>query len=348
MSGKNLIGLDIGSYYTKIVELSNKKGVISVEKAIKERTPDIISQEENFDVEVMSEFIGSLFSQYKIKNRNVAVALNSSFVITKTINMPLVVDDEIEQAVMWEAEQYAPFGMDQVNVSYQVMDKDSEKNEMKILVVLTKKDIVNSYIDSLKKARIKLKIVDVDVFAMTNALLQNEVDIKAKHNMLVDLGYSSTKVIFVNNGVPEFSRYIEFGFKSILEEASSTFDIPVNDVATTIENLDKTEESKKDSLLSFIVDKTSVLYSQLQNSISFYENNVLNVSEDIENIVFSGAIGVLFEYLKDDAPTKFMNKNVIRLNPFNIFSIKDSTNRDTNSAVGSLYSIAVGLAVRGL
>ncbi len=348
MFGKSLIGLDIGSYYTKIVELSNKKGVVSVEKAIKERTPDIISQEENFDIDVMSEFIGSLFSQYRIKNKNVAIALNSSFVITKTINMPLVVDDEIEQAVMWEAEQYAPFGMDQVNVSYQVMNKDNEKNEMKILVVLTKKDIVNSYIDSLKKARIKLKIVDVDVFAMTNALFQNNIDIKAKHNMLVDVGYNSTKIIFVNNEIPEFSRYIEFGFKSILEEASNTFDIPTNEVAMSIENLEKIEESKKDSLLSFIIDKTSILYSQLQNSISFYENNVLNLSEDIDNIIFSGALGALFEYLKDDAPTKLMNKNVVRLNPFNIFSIKDSTNRDINSSVSSLYSIAVGLAVRGL
>ncbi len=139
MAKKNLVGLDIGSYYTKVVELDNKKGVPIVKRVVRERTPDLISSQEEIDIDVMSEFLNSLFSQYKIKNRNAALALNSSYVITKTVSMPLVVDEEIEQAVMWEAEQYAPFGMEQVNVSYQIMEKDKEKNEMTVLIVLKKK-----------------------------------------------------------------------------------------------------------------------------------------------------------------------------------------------------------------
>ncbi len=344
MAKKSLVGLDIGSYYTKIVELSDKKGVNIINKAIKERTPELILKQEEIDVDVMSEFLNSLFSQYKIRNRNVAMALNSSFVITKTVSMPLVVDDEIEQAVMWEAEQYAPFGMEQVNVSYQIMEKDKEKNEMTVLIVLTKKDIVESYVAALKKAKLHVKIVDVDVFALSNAFFKNKVDIKNKHNMLVDVGHHSTKIVFLKNEIPTFSRYVEFGFGSLIEDASKTFGTTEGEINLILEGTK--DESKKDSLIAFVNDKIGRLYTQLLNSISFYENNVLNVYEDIDYIVFSGVFGVLFDYLKSGMPEELLNKNIMRFNPFSAFSAEGNINEDLSSPLSSFYSVAVGLAVR--
>ena len=346
MAKKNLVGLDIGRYYTKIVELDSKKGVPVVKKAVRERTPDLISSQEEIDIDVMSEFLNSLFSQYKIKNRNVAFALNSSYVITKTVSMPLVVDEEIEQAVMWEAEQYAPFGMEQVNVSYQIMEKDKEKNEMTVLIVLTKKDIVESFVSALKKAKIHIKILDVDVFALSNAFFKNESDMKSKHNMLVDVGHHSTKIVFLKNEVPTFSRYVEFGFGSLIEDAAKTFGASESEISLILET--SKDEAKKESLIAFINDKIARLYSQLQNSISFYENNVLNAYEDIDNIVFSGVFGVLFDYLKPGIPAELSSKNIVRFNPFGAFSFEGSVSDDLSGSLSSFYGVAVGLAVREL
>ena len=346
MSKKNLVGLDIGSYYTKIVELEERKGVVVIKKAIKERTPDLITNPEEMDIDVMAEFLSSVFSQYKIKNKNAALALNSSFVITKTVNMPLVVDEEIEQAVMWEAEQYAPFGIEQVNVSYQIMNRDSEKNEMTVLIVLTKREIVNSYLNAVKKAKLNIRILDVDVFAMANAFSKNQTELDKKHNMIVDVGYNSTKIVFLKSGVPTFSRYVEFGFKSIIDDASAAFNMPSGEIEMLIES--SSSDSKRDSIIAFINDKTERLYSQLQNSINFYESNVLDNYDDIDNIVFSGAFGVMFDYLKDSIPAELINKNVIRFNPFAVFSSQENIFEDVGLSTNSLYSIAVGLAVRGL
>ncbi len=346
MVKKNLTGLDIGSYYTKIVELEDKKGVVRVKTALKERTPELLVGQEEIDMDVMAEFLKSIFSQYKIKNKNVALALNSSFVITKTVSMPLVVDEEIQQAVMWEAEQYAPFGMDQVNVSYQIMNKNVEKNEMTVLIVLTKKAIVESYVMALKKAKLNVKIIDVDIFAASNALLENEIEMKDKHNMLVDVGYSSTKIVFLKKEIPVFSRYVEFGFQTILEDASKTFDLNEREINFILAG--SKSNDKKDSLIAFMNDKTVRLYSQLQNSISFYENTVLSVYENIDNIIFSGAFGVMFDYLKASIPEELSSKNVARLNPFGVFLTQGNGYEDIASSLNSLYAVAVGLAVRGL
>ena len=348
MSKKGLVGLDIGGCYTKVVEIKEKKGVASVENVAKEKTPDGFFVQEKIDIDVASEFLKSVFSANKIKNKNVAVALNSSFVITKTIVMPLVVDEEIDQAVMWEAEQYAPFGMDQVNVSYQVMNKDANKNEMTVLIVLTKKEIVESYKEAFKKAKLNIEVLDVDIFALSNAFFKNEYEESSKHNMLIDVGYNSTKLVFVKNEIPTFSRYVDFGFKYIIEEAASVFSASQEEAANMFENLSKVEDSKKEALISFMQDKTSKLYIQIKNSIGFYEANVLTAYDELDNIVLSGAIGVMFEYLKNTMPEEMIKRNIVRMKPFNVFVVNDTGLEDVASSVSSLYSLAVGLAVRGL
>jgi type IV pilus assembly protein PilM len=345
---KGLIGLDIGSYYTKVVEIREKKGIANIESIAKTRTPDGLFVQEKLDEDIAAEFLQSFFSENKIKNKNVAVALNSSFVITKTITMPLVVDEEIEQAVMWEAEQYAPFGMDQVNVSYQVMNKNTDKNEMTVLLVLTKKEIVNSYKEAFSKAKLNIEILDVDIFALANCFFRNEYELSSKHNMLIDVGYNSTKLIFTKNEIPTFSRYVDFGFKYILEEAASIFSVSMEEAGNMFENMNSIEDDKKDTLISFVQDKTAKLYVQLQNSIGFYEANVLNSYDELDNIVFSGVLGVMFDYLKNNMPEDILNKNVMRIKPFSVFVTNSSGIEDISSSINSLYSIAVGLAVRGL
>ncbi len=346
MGKKNLVGVDIGSYYTKIVELEEKGDVLAIKKIVKERTPENIFDKEELDKDILSEFLKTIFSDYKIKNRNVAVALSSSFIITKTVSMPLVVDEEIEQAVMWEAEQYAPFGIDQVNVSYQILKKDKEKNEMIILIVLVRKDIVESYADALSKARLKVRVVDVDVFAMANAFFENEPDIKRSHSLLVDVGHNSTKLIFIRDEIPTFSRYVEFGFGPLLEEASETLEIPLNEVVRVIEDLSHIDQERSAPVVAFLKDKLNRLYAQIESSVSFYQTNVLDVEDDITNILFSGALGALFPYIQDGMPEYMIEKNTKRLNPFGAFVAEGIESKDVASESSSLYSVALGLAVR--
>jgi type IV pilus assembly protein PilM len=238
--------------------------------------------------------------------------------------------------------------MDQVNVSYQVMNKNTDKNEMTVLLVLTKKEIVNSYKEAFKKAKLNIEILDVDIFALANCFFRNEYELSSKHNMLIDVGYNSTKLIFTKNEMPTFSRYVDFGFKYILEEAASIFSVSMEEAGNMFENMNSVEDDKKDTLISFVQDKTAKLYIQLQNSIGFYEANVLNSYDELDNIVFSGVLGVMFDYLKNNMPEDILNKNVMRIKPFSVFVTNSSGIEDISSSINSLYSIAVGLAVRGL
>ncbi len=347
MFGKvGLVGVDVGHYYTKVVEFERKKGVVSLVKVFKERTPEGVLSADGCDEVVLSEFLRSVFSEHKVKNRNVAFSINSSFVITKTLKMPLVVDEEIEQAVMWEAEQYAPVGIEEVNVSYQVLGKDENKKEMVILIAITKKGIIESYKSAFKRAKLKLEIVDVDVFSAANVYLFSKPKSIDKHNLIVDLGHSSTKLVFLKRGIPTFARYMDFNFSNILDEAEDVFNIQKEDV----ESILKSEESeKKGGFIAFLNEKLFTLYTQIKNSITFYNTSIVDIEEPIDNVVFTGVLGVLYGYLSIERAKDILNSEIIHFDPFE-FASKDSVDNldEVLRGTSSLYCVASGLSLRGV
>ncbi len=347
MFGKTgLVGVDVGHYYTKIVEFERKKGVISLVKVFKERTPEGVLSADGCDEVVLSEFLRSIFSEHKVKNRSVAFGINSSFVITKTLKMPLVVDEEIEQAVMWEAEQYAPVGIEEVNVSYQVLGKDENKKEMVILIAVTKRGIIESYKAAFKRAKLRLEIVDVDVFSASNAFLFSQPKALEKHNLIVDLGYLSTKLVFLKKGTPTFTRYMDFNFSHILKEAEDVFNIKEEEIELV---LGREQSEKKESLVNFLNEKLFVLYTQIRNSITFYNTSIMDIEEPIDSIVFTGVLGVLYENLNIERIRDILNSEITYFSPFD-FATKDNIENidEVSKGVSSLYCVASGLSLRGV
>ncbi|WP_022669684.1 type IV pilus biogenesis protein PilM [Hippea alviniae] len=348
LSKSGVVGVDIGHYYTKVVNVIDKKGVLVLKQAFRELTPQDVITSEGVDDVVLGDFLRSIFSQHGLKSKNVSVALNSSFVITKTLSIPLVADEEIEQAVMWEAEQYAPVSMEDVNVSYQILDKNEDKNEMTVLLALTKKEIVDSYIKAFSRAKLKVSTVDVDVFAIYNSFEANNKEALNKHLLFVDMGYSSTKLIFVKKGIPIFTRYMDFNFSSLIEDAVGILSLKKEEISILLER--KHNDEKKESLLNFLNDKLISLFTQIQNSMTFYLSNILNVEEPVEEVVLTGILGALYESLNIDMMREFFKSDISRYNPFDVVSKDESGEaiEETTPDVSPFYCIASGLALRSI
>ncbi len=347
MAGKGLVGVDIGHYNTKVVHFENKKGIVTLKNIFKERTPEGIIGPDGCDEIILGEFLKSIFSEHKVKSKNVAFGLNSSYVISKTLKMPLVVDEEIEQAIMWEAEQYAPVGMDKVNVSYQVFEKDKEKNEMTVLIAITKKNIVESYRSAFKRAKLKLEVVDVDLFAAANIFMFSNSDKADKHVLIADLGYSSAKLVFIKNKRPMFTRYMDFSFSGILRGVIDTFSVGEDEVEYLLES--KEESEKKTSIINYINEKIRDLYIQIQNSITFYYSNILDIQQPLDYIVFTGVLGLLYDYVDIEYLRNMIKSDIVQFNPFDFVSKEEAKDlEEITNGKSALYTIASGLSLRGI
>src|SRR6266704_3260097 len=123
--GKLALGLDIGSSSVKLVQLKEaKRGYILDAFGVAPLPPEAIVDGALMNSTAIVEAIRQLVSQYKLKNREVAIGVSGHSVIIKKISMPRMSQEELEESIQWEAEQYIPF-----DVNY-----DAPRNETVVLV----------------------------------------------------------------------------------------------------------------------------------------------------------------------------------------------------------------------
>src|SRR5258708_9267604 len=108
-------------------------------------------------------------SQYKLKNREVAIGVSGHSVIIKKISMPKMTQEELEESIQWEAEQYIPFDVKDVNIDEQILtppDVDTGTGQMDVLLVAAKKDMINDYTSVVSEAGLSPAVVDAAPLAV--------------------------------------------------------------------------------------------------------------------------------------------------------------------------------------
>src|SRR6266699_2369010 len=212
--GKLALGLDIGSSSVKLVQLKEaKRGYILEAFGVSPLPPEAIVDGALMNSTAIVEAIRQLVSQYKLKNREVAIGVSGHSVIIKKISMPKMTQEELEESIQWEAEQYIPFDVKDVNIDVQILtppDVDTGTGQMDVLVV-AKKDMINDYTSVVSEAGLTPVVVDVDAFAVQNSF---EVNYELPRNetiVLVNAGASVCNINVLANGLTTLPRDVTTG-----------------------------------------------------------------------------------------------------------------------------------------
>src|SRR5207248_1931258 len=146
---KLALGLDIGSSSVKLVQLKEaKRGYILEAFGVATLPPEAIVDGALMNSTAIVEAIRGLVTQYKLKNREAAIGVSGHSVIIKKISMPKMTQEELEESIQWEAEQYIPFDVKDVNIDVQILtppEVDTGTGQMDVLLVAAKKDMINDY-----------------------------------------------------------------------------------------------------------------------------------------------------------------------------------------------------------
>ncbi|SDC00181.1 type IV pilus assembly protein PilM [Desulfurella multipotens] len=330
MASKNLVGLDIGSKFTKIVQLKEKSGVKFLINAQLISTPQDLNMEDSV---AMKDFLSLLATSNNLKNKPIAYALNISECIARYLTIPMVDESEIEQAIMWEAEQYIPFKLDKVNVNYQILNIDQKNKNIKVLIVAAKKEKIEFLKEVFSKAKLKLECVDVDIFSTINTYLENAPE-KNKLVFILNVGAKSTKLALLDSTEPIYFSYIDFSLDSIVLDIASKLSISESESLNMLLSKDKDPH-----LISIIESNLINLQNELSNVLNF--NFSLIADRHIDNFVLAGgacSIDEIATYL-----ATVFNIGVIKLNPFETLTIQDPNFNIDNKY---LFDVALGLALR--
>ena len=134
----HLVGLDIGSRTIKVGELiDTKKGYTLKNFGTIDIPPGSIEEGAVKEPEKVADSIRELFSTFNIKEQNVAISVGGYSVIVKKINVQSMTEEELQETIQFEAEQYIPFDIADVNLDFQILGgSEINPNQMDVLLVV--------------------------------------------------------------------------------------------------------------------------------------------------------------------------------------------------------------------
>ena len=227
---KALVGLDIGSSAVKAVELKPAGKAYKVTAFGSEPIPpDAIVDGAIIDGAAVADAIRRLFDGRHIKTRDVAASLSGNAVIVKKISLPVMTEAELSESIYWEAEQYIPFDIQDVNLDYQILDPGNGaggKGTMDVLLVAAKKEKIADYTGVIAQAGRSAVVVDVDAFALQNAYEVNYGIEPGQVVVLLNAGASATNINILQGDQSIFTRDVSIGGNAYTEALQKELNLP--------------------------------------------------------------------------------------------------------------------------
>jgi type IV pilus assembly protein PilM len=343
---KLAVGLDIGSSGVKLVQLREKKGAFTlVAFGTAPLPPEAIVYGALMNSAAIVTAIQELVAQQKVKTREVAIGVRGHSVIIKKISLPRMTQEELDESIQWEAEQYIPFDVKDVNIDTQILTPAGDAaGQMDVLLVAAKKDMINDYTSVCAEAGLTASVVDVDAFAVQNAYEMSYELSPGDTVVLINVGASVTNINILANGTTTFTRDVTMGGNSFTEEIQKQLNVSYDEAeALKVGGQGETDAVVPQEVERVIQGVAEQLAGEIQRSLDFYAATAAD--NRISRVFLSGGtarIPALFKVIEQRAAVP-----VEVLNPFKAIEI-DSRKFDpmliTQAAASA--AVAVGLALR--
>jgi type IV pilus assembly protein PilM len=283
---KELIGLDIGSSSIKAVEFDwGKKTPKLKHFGMIPLPPEAIVDGAFMDSASIVESIRSLVEGLRIKTKKVAVSISGHSVYIKTINVPTMSEVQLEESIKWEAEQQIPFDIEDVNLDFQILDEQVSPDQMPVLLVAAKKDMINDYTAVIEEAGLQPTIVDVDVFAIENAYNLNFESPEEEVVALVNIGASVMNINILKRGTSAFTRDISIGGRQITEEIQKRLKMTYEE-AESLKVKGRDAGAQNPEVEKIIQGTAEQLATEIRRSLEFFAAS--SSGGEIKKIFLSG------------------------------------------------------------
>jgi type IV pilus assembly protein PilM len=340
---KQVVGCDIGSSAIKIVELKPLKNdeFQLLHAAVAELSPEAIVDGAIMDSSLVVEALSRLISENNIKNPSFGGSLSGHSVIIKKIQLPAMSEGELSESIQWEAEQYIPFDINDVNLDYEVLDEGAGDDTMDVLLVAVKKDRITDYTSVITQAGRDPVLVDVDVFSLQNACEVN-YGLGEETLALVNVGASVMNINVLHSGQSIFWRDVAFGGNQYTEAIQRELNLPRED-AERLKLGERVGEHSLQQVVGVLNSVSEDLAAELQKTIDFF---VATSSVDrLDRVLLAGGSAQILNL--DQVLKERFQVEVEVMNPFrNIRYSESDFDPEWINRHAPAMAIAVGLAVR--
>ena len=216
--GAVALGVDVGTSAIKVAEVRRSgRGIELVRYGIAETPSGAVATGMILDPPSVSGALSTLLRTSGIRRRQVVASVTGPNVFARILRLPPIPEDEVKQAIRWEAERHLPFPVEEAVLDAQVVGEVTEdgQRQLEVLLAAAPEAMALTCIEMLDGAGLRAVAVELSALAMVRALSLRGMPGTVA---MVNLGASTTEVAIVRGGVPQFTRTIAEGFGALLQD----------------------------------------------------------------------------------------------------------------------------------
>jgi type IV pilus assembly protein PilM len=343
---KKLVGLDIGASSLKLAEVLSTANGYVLNRFLQLPLPKgIIVEGILNDPRALSLKIKELFWNSGCRGKGIVASLSGNTVVVKKATFAQMDETELRDLIRDEAGKYLPFdNMDDVNYDFQILgDNEYNPNQMDVIIVAAKKDLIEAYVGAITAAGLNVAIVDVDSFALETMY---EANYEFEDNdivVIVRIGADLTTINVIKGGMSIFTRDFTMGGNSITQGLQEKYGVTFEEAEQIKINGIPGSDQDNLELRNSILDFAEPICSEIERSIDYFRSTF--GGEYIKRIYLSGGssrIPGLAAHLSQK-----LNVDTELINPLlKIGYNKRYIDPKTIESIKPVAAVAIGLGLR--
>jgi type IV pilus assembly protein PilM len=344
---KSLVGLDIGSSSIKLAEvISNSKGHYLNRFSEVSLPKGVIVDGILADAVTLSAKIKEIFKISKCGRKGIVTSLAGNSVIIKKVTLEQMNEEELRDLIRDEAGKYLPFeSMDDVNYDFQILGENNyNPNQMDIIIVAAKKEIINSYLEAATAAGQNVEIIDVAPFVLETLYGANYEFDNEDIVVLINIGASTTGINVVKGGMSVFTRDFALAGNSITESLQEKHKVSFEEAEVLkIEGLPNGSEGENLDLKNSILELAQPICMEIERSIDYFRSTF--GGEDIKKVLLAGGSARIYNLAKH--LSEMLNVKTELIDPFLKISYnKKNIDPKNLESINPVAATAIGLGLR--
>jgi type IV pilus assembly protein PilM len=338
----DFVGLDLGSYEFKAVELKEtKKGqkeLVAYDSA--PAPPHFLTSDSEVDWAAYAKALEKFYTEADFTTRQVVSALPESEAFTRVISVPKMSGKELKTAMQWEAEQYIPIPLEDVSLDYQVIGEAGEADKTDVLLVAAPLTLTKKYLKILGDAGLETIGLETETLATSRSLVGP--DSQRPTTLVANIGAGTTDISIVSGGFIRFTRSISTGGEAFARAVSQELNFEISQAREYMRSYGLEESQLEGKVMKAIKPVFDVVVSEIKRSIAYHATHCKD--DSIKRVIVSGGAADLPGVLVYLAAA--LNLEVQLADPWEGLLIPEKFGRKELEDMGPRFAVAVGLALK--
>ena len=176
----SFIGVDIGSSSFKVAKCMRMGTNFAIEAigAVPNPAASVDFSEATVRQRA-SDSLKKLLSEMGMRERRVVIGISEAKVFSRVVSLPVMSDAELSTAITWEAEQFVPVPIAEVEMDYSVVRRPqpgSAETNMLVYLLASPKKYLSQIVDFAVGVGLEPIAIESEMVAVTRAITLDELE----------------------------------------------------------------------------------------------------------------------------------------------------------------------------